>query len=184
MRFLNRLKINSKLVANALIVSVLVAAIAAFAYLEMKSLEIGVSGLYYGHTLPLQSLEQVISMRWKMRGDVYRFLAVAGVQDEMELAISQSAAQIEALMRAYSAGAELPEEQAQLAVFEENWAIYYRGVEKILAASRARDSVAASRWTPPWPSCVKSKANRPKSTTLRAKAASRFPPAGFWPGPP
>ena len=46
MRFLNRLKINSKLVANALIVSVLVAAIAAFAYLEMKSLEIGVSGLY------------------------------------------------------------------------------------------------------------------------------------------
>nr|MBP7694137.1 methyl-accepting chemotaxis protein [Anaerolineales bacterium] len=144
MRYLNRLKINTKLVANALIVSVLVAAITAFAYLEMKSLEAGVSDLYLEHTLPLQSLEQVISRRWKMRGDVYRFLAVAGVQDEMELAISQSAADIESLMRAYGAGARLPEEQAQLAVFEENWAIYYQGVEKILAASRARDSVAVN----------------------------------------
>jgi methyl-accepting chemotaxis protein len=137
MNFLNNLKTSVKLIGSFLIISLLLAALAVLSYFQMKSINNGMTTMYFDRLVPVNQLGNIETDLYTIRGDVYKALLIPEEKVASEASIPKLVAGIDENLKAYKSSLLTDAEITELDVFEPAWAEYQAAVEEILAFEKA-----------------------------------------------
>lgn len=139
MNVFNNLKIGTKLFLSFAIVTVAIVVVAVVGYVSMKSINDGMTTLYFDRTLPIQWLGKAQEYLFKLRGDVYKYALFPGEGASLEQAIQEDIAVVEDQFDLYRDTYLVDEEGEGLIAFDQSWAVYIQLVDATVDSIRAGD---------------------------------------------
>ncbi len=137
------LKVGTKLIAGFLAVALVVVVVAVVGYMNMDSLNAGMTTLYEDRTVPIEQLGVIDSVLFKMRGDVYKYLILPEERAATGAAMADNVSVINAELDAYRLTEMVPEERTALAVLDATWINYQASVDKVIALIDSGDTDGA-----------------------------------------
>jgi methyl-accepting chemotaxis protein len=143
MNLFRSLKVGTKLIGGFLLVALIVVLVAGVGFVNMNSINTGMTTLYEDRTLPIEQLGQVDAMLFKMRGDVYKYILLADERTASAEALAEDVALIDAELELYRATQMVAEETAALKVLDTAWAQYQLTVDDVIAGVNSGDTVGA-----------------------------------------
>jgi len=143
MKALNNLKTSVKLIGAFVIIALIAVVIAFLGYSNMKTINDGMTTMYFDRLVPIRDLGLVEAYVYTIRGDVYKMLLIPSEAEKSVTAIATASEEIDAKIVAYKATSLLDTEVAELAVFEPAWAEYRAAVAEITAWHDAGNDEAA-----------------------------------------
>ena len=114
MRAFDNLKVGAKLIAGFLIVSVIVIVVAVVGYWNMKSIDGGMTDMYFNQTLPIDQLGIVSSKIYQVNGNVYKTILLPEERTLQEQSIAEDIATIDEQLKLYRESHLLQEEEERL----------------------------------------------------------------------
>jgi methyl-accepting chemotaxis protein len=141
MKALNNLKTSVKLIGSFLIVSLLTILIAFLGYTNMKTINDGMTTMYYDRLVPASDIGQVSTDLYTIRGDVYKLLLIPSEAAKSEAVITDLTKRINEKIAKFKTTSLLDTEVAELAKFEPAWAEYQAAVAEIIAWNKAGNQV-------------------------------------------
>ncbi|MFN8458015.1 MAG: MCP four helix bundle domain-containing protein [Anaerolineae bacterium] len=139
MNIFNNLKIGVKLTAGFLFVALIIAGVAVVGYIKMKSINDGMTTLYFDRTLPIEYLGEADAGLYQIRGDVYKFILIPEQRNQAKEDITASIEKINQGMDKYRATNLVQEEKDELTRFDATWTDYQQAVAEILKNVQAGD---------------------------------------------
>jgi methyl-accepting chemotaxis protein len=124
LEFLDNMKIGKKLTASFLIIAIILGIVAVIGYMNMKSINDGMTTMYFDRTLPIQYLGITDALFYEIRGDHYKELIYPDTRAEIRAKISTNQKLIKEEMDKYRATSLFPEEKEGLAKFDAAYAEY------------------------------------------------------------
>ncbi|MBI5713592.1 MAG: MCP four helix bundle domain-containing protein, partial [Chloroflexi bacterium] len=88
MNAFNNLKVGVKLLGGFMIVALMVVVGSVVGYVNMKSINNGMTTLYLDRLVPVEDMGQVDASLYRMRGDVYKFMLIPKQRDAAKQAIA------------------------------------------------------------------------------------------------
>jgi PAS domain S-box-containing protein len=143
MNTLNNASLRTKLLGSFAFVALLLVAVAALAVINMKSVNGGMTTMYANRLVPISQLGQTDAAFYKIRGDLFKFIALPDERAAIEQEIGAQIAVVTENMSAFRTTALLNEESAALSGFDLAWTAYQGVVANVLAACRAGDDKEA-----------------------------------------
>jgi len=137
MKFLDNLPVRTKLIGSFLVVAGIVLVVAVVGYTNMQGIKANLDSTYHDQLLPIQQLGAASTALYKVRGDLYRYLALPEERAKVEQEIAANIATIEEQVDLYREVNLTSEEKAKLAEFDKAWATYKQEVQKALEAGKA-----------------------------------------------
>jgi methyl-accepting chemotaxis protein len=137
MKALDNLKVGVKLVSGFLVVAAIILIVAFVGYQNMKSINDGMTTLYYDRTLPLQQLGKAQAYIYKIRSDAYMFILFPEKRDYLENAIAQDISIVTEQMDLYRVTYLIEEENEELAKFDAVWPDYQQDVQQVLDSAKS-----------------------------------------------
>jgi methyl-accepting chemotaxis protein len=126
-------KIGTKLIGGFMIVILLLAAVAAVGYLNMKSMAANTQNMYNNATVPVRQIGAAQADICTIRGELLRYELSENTRAATKQSIEAIKADIKTQMDAYRASSLTEAEKAGLAEFDAAWAAYQTEFEKSLA---------------------------------------------------
>ena len=137
MNFLNNLKTSVKLIGSFLIIALLMAALAGLAYFQMKSINDGMTTMYFDRLIPIKQLGAVnteeSNLRIYLNGMIVFPDDVLTYEENLNTSIKNTNTQ----MDLYRATFLVQEEKDALAKYDANWAPLQAEMSKITAEVKA-----------------------------------------------
>jgi methyl-accepting chemotaxis protein len=143
MKWFNDLKTGTKLIGSFLFIAVIVVAVAALGYINMKNINDGMTELYHDRTIPIQDVGDMSTRLYKMRGDLYKYLLIPEAREASVDLISADVQEVNRLFDKYTETKLAQEELDEIANFEVVWAEYQAAANEIIALTEAGDEAAA-----------------------------------------
>jgi methyl-accepting chemotaxis protein len=132
MKMINHLKVGAKLIGGFLVVAVIVLIVAFVGYQNMKSINDGMTTMYFDRALPIEQLGHAREALYIMRGDAYKYILIAEQRSETEKEVSDSIAEVNQHIDEYRATSLLQVEKDELAKFDLAWADYQTAVADLI----------------------------------------------------
>ncbi|MEI6291138.1 MAG: MCP four helix bundle domain-containing protein, partial [Chloroflexota bacterium] len=139
MNILNNFKTGVKLIGSFVIVACISLVIAFMGYSNMKTINDGMTSMYFDRLLPVNQLGNVVQSLYTIRGDIFKTLLIPEESASSLQSISDQSKLIEDQMTAYKGTLLLDSEKQELAVFDPAWAEYKSAVAEVLAWEKAGD---------------------------------------------
>ncbi len=124
MKALNNLKTSVKLIGSFVIVSLLTVLIAFLGYTNMKTINDGMTVMYFDRLIPVGDLGLVDADIYSLRGDAYKYMLVAEERTATLQTITNTKAEINSLIDKYKATSLLDTEIEGLKVLDTDWKNY------------------------------------------------------------
>ncbi|MEI7847779.1 MAG: MCP four helix bundle domain-containing protein, partial [Chloroflexota bacterium] len=146
MNALNNLKTSVKLIGSFILIAILLVALAVLSFFQMKSINDGMTTMYFDRLVPVKQLGNIKADLYTIRGDVYKALLIPDEKAASEASIPVLIKNVDDNFTAYTSTLLLDSEKAELAVFEPAWVEYKAAIAEILALENAgkRDAAIAS----------------------------------------
>jgi methyl-accepting chemotaxis protein len=144
MNAFNNLRTGPKLIGSFVVIALILAGVAALGYLNMKTINDGLTAMYQDRLLPVEDLGATDTAIYTLRGDVYKYMIVPEERDT--LIEPDMAAQFKAVnqhLERFRATDLSPEEQNGLVKFDAAWATYQQQVTEIIRLVKAGDQQTA-----------------------------------------
>jgi methyl-accepting chemotaxis protein len=133
MKWLNDVKMSTKLLGSFGIMVVMMIIIVVVGYIGMNDINNGMTQLYYDRTLPIQQVGTANAAFYKMRGDVYKYLLIVEERENVQSDIIADQEIINKQIDLYRNTYLVDEEIAALAEFDRTYAAYLLAVEDIIS---------------------------------------------------
>ena len=146
MNAINNLKMSVKLIGGFVFVALIAAVIGYMGYSNMKTINDGMTTMYFDRLVPVGQLGSVSQNLYTIRGYVYKYLLIPEVKAKSLTAIADLEKKIDTEMVAYKGTLLLDSEKKELAVFDPAWAEYRAAVKEIIAldaAGKQKDAFAS-----------------------------------------
>ncbi len=142
-RFLQSLRVGVKLIVGFLLVALMVFVVAVVGYVNMGSLNTGLTTLYEDRTLPIEYLGMAGERLYAIRGDVFKYLLIPDERATTLASLNASRADIDQALDRYRATYLVPEEIAGLARFDAAWDDYQVAVDNVIRRVDTGDEQSA-----------------------------------------
>lgn len=133
MKFLNDIKIRTKLVGGFLVGAILIVAVSITSYFNMKNINDDMTGLYTNRTIPIKEVATVHTALLTIRGEVYRYILLPDQRPAIKQTIEDKKVVINENIEAYRSVASSEEEKTTLADFDSTLAAYYSTIDELMA---------------------------------------------------
>lgn len=124
MDFLDNTKIGTKLIASFLIIAAILGIVAVIGYTNMKTINDGMTSMYYDKLIPIQDLGTAESAFLTLRGDLYKYIAIPDQRTTIKSSFADSRKTINDMFVKYRATKLMDSEVAGLKVFDAAWVNY------------------------------------------------------------
>jgi methyl-accepting chemotaxis protein len=121
MKFIDDLKIGRKIAGAFLIIIVILLVVSINGFVNFQNLAAAQADLYDNHMQPAENLAASNAAIEKMRGDLYRYIAVPADRKAMETSINGLIASVDANMEEYGKSRLDADEKTSLARFNSAW---------------------------------------------------------------
>jgi methyl-accepting chemotaxis protein len=142
MRRIDDLSTMTKMIGAFSLVALMLVAVAVVGYLDLRSINDDLGVIYNEELLPIESLGQVRSTIFQVRGNVYKFIILPDQRPAIEWTIMDGMADINRRLDTYRAEDMDAEEKAALAAFVTTWGDYQTVVVDVLNMIKAGDDKA------------------------------------------
>lgn len=132
MKFLDDTRIGTKLIASFLIVAILLGIVAVVGYLNMKTINDNMTGMYVDRLVPILELGIVDADLYQIRGDMIKYSVVPEARKQIRSNIADLTGSINKELDAYKATYLLASEKENLAKLEPALAGYLKEVQVYL----------------------------------------------------
>jgi methyl-accepting chemotaxis protein len=132
MNILNNLKTGIKLIGGFAIVALITLIVAFIGYSNMKSINDGMTSMYFDRLVPVNELGEVDAGLMQIRGDVYKILYIPAEAEANTKNIEVISKDIDERIAKYKKTYLLDSEVAGLTVFEPAWAEYKAAIAEVL----------------------------------------------------
>ncbi len=132
MNGLNNTKTSVKLIASFVVVAIITLVVAYVGYINMKTINDGLGEMYNDRLVPISDLGAINQSLYTIRGDVFKMLLLPDEAEASKKTIAEQTTLINEALAKYKSTNLLPEEVAELAVFEPAWEEYQAAVAEII----------------------------------------------------
>ena len=146
MDFLDNTRIGTKLIGSFLILAVLLGIVAGIGYVNMKTINDGMTTMYGDRLIPIDDLGVADSAFYELRGDIYKYLSIPDKRADTKAAILESEKVVTAHMDGFRSSNLLDAEKVELKKFDDAWARYQELVTKnldLLDAGKDKEVIAS-----------------------------------------
>ncbi|MBP9008019.1 MAG: MCP four helix bundle domain-containing protein, partial [Methanospirillum sp.] len=143
MDWLDNIKMGQKLVGSFLLLAILLGIVAVVGYVEMKTINDGMTEMYYDRAVPLATLGDVDADFLYIRGNLYKYLSIPDQRAKTKNEINEYFSKINQNMDAYRATYLIDSEKEELARFDVKWAEFQKVVQDTLAQIDAGNEAEA-----------------------------------------
>ena len=133
MDWLDNIRMGKKLIGSFLIMAILLGIVAVIGYAEIKTINDGMTAMYFDRAVPIGTLGQVDADFLFIRGDLYKYLSIPDQRAEVKAEIEEYIAAINKEMDSFRATELLDSEKEELAKFDSNWATFQKVVKETIA---------------------------------------------------
>ncbi len=123
-------KLGTKLTGGYLIVASLIVIVALLGYTNMKNINDGMTSMYKDRLLPIEQLGKANSSLYKVRGDLYKFIAIPNERDKASKELDQAISEVEKQLKLYEDSYLNQEEKENLAKFKAAWGKYQEALKE------------------------------------------------------
>ncbi|ABD41562.1 methyl-accepting chemotaxis sensory transducer [Methanospirillum hungatei JF-1] len=145
MDWLDNVKMGQKLVGSFLLLAILLGIVAVVGYVEMKTINDGMTEMYYDRAVPLATLGEVDADFLYIRGNLYKYLSIPDQRAKTKAEIDEYISIINQNMDAIRATYLIDSEKEELARFDVNWAEFQKVVKDTLAQIDAGNEADAAK---------------------------------------
>ncbi len=131
---INDLRIGTKLIGAFVAISLVIGGACLMAWKDLTSALHDQEILYTQQLLPMQQVETTDRQLYKMRGDLWKFVAMPEERPALATDITTDITRANEAIAAYRPSAVSPEDKAALASLDTAWPAYQAAVNDILAA--------------------------------------------------
>jgi len=132
MNFLDNTRIGTKLIGSFLIIAIILAGVAIIGFMNMKSINDGMTVMYYDRLVPIDELGSVNADFLYVRGDVYKYLAIPDKRQDTVKEINDLVTTINKNMDLYRDTSLLDSEKTELAKYDAAWETYQTVMKETL----------------------------------------------------
>lgn len=132
MEFLDNIKIGRKLMAGFLIVAIILGIVAVIGYSNMKTINDGMTRMYYDRLLPIQELGTADADMYQIRGDMIKYALVPESRQQIRTNIADLTSAAKTKLDAYRATQLLDSEKENLSKLDVAWTGYLKEVQTYL----------------------------------------------------
>ena len=143
MKAINNLKTGIKLIGSFVIIAIITLVVAFLGYSNMRSINNGMTSMYSDSLIPVESLSQVETDLYTIRGDVYKVLLIPAEAAASQKEISDMMKDIDTRIKDYEATSLSTEETTELTIFKPAWAEYQAAVDEVVAWDNAGNQTQA-----------------------------------------
>ncbi|HQB99394.1 MAG TPA: MCP four helix bundle domain-containing protein [Methanospirillum sp.] len=141
MKFLDDLKISTKLIGGFLIIAAIVGIVAIIGYVNMGTINDGISVMYNNHLVPLNEVGDAESSLYLIRGDLYKYVSIPKHRDQIRKEIDAEFTNVEAKLNDFRVIANTDAEEKATRIFDEHWVNYKAIVlEHLAMADQGRET--------------------------------------------
>jgi methyl-accepting chemotaxis protein len=133
MNTLNNLKTGTKLIGSFVIVALITLVVAFIGYSNMKSINDGMTTLFFDRTLPISQLGNAQTAMYTLRGDIFKYMLLPDERSTILTAMAADKKTLKDNMDKYRATFLVDEEKTGLAEFDTAIANYYSALDDIVA---------------------------------------------------
>ncbi len=137
MKAINNIKIGARLIGGFLIIAAIIVVVAVVSYTDMKSINDGMTTLYFDRTVPIYQLGITNMEESNLGMYLYGMIAFPEKFESFEQNINKSIKNINTQMDSYQATTLTQKEQEELSKFEQNWPLLQTEIDKIKAEVKA-----------------------------------------------
>lgn len=145
MKYLDDTRIGTKLMASFLIIVIILGIVAAIGYMNMKTINDGMTGMYYDRLVPIQDLGSADADVYQIRGDMLKYALVPGARPQIQTNIAELTTSVNKNLNAYKATSLLDSEKENLAILEPALAGYLKSVKTyldLIDAGKEKEAIA------------------------------------------
>ncbi len=142
-RYLQSLRVGVKLIAGFLLVALMVLVVAVVGYVNMGSLNAGLTTLYEDRTLPIEYLGTAGERLYAIRGDVFKYVLIPDERATTLASLNAHRADIDQALDRYRATQLVSDEVAGLARFDATWEDYQVAVDNVIRRVDTGDEQSA-----------------------------------------
>ncbi len=140
----NNLKTGTRLIGGFMIVALILAIVAVLGYLNLQTLSGNLDTMYADSVQPIQYLARFESAILKMRGDLYKYVAIPEERDTVtEPDVATQIGNANAALSKYETTDLSPDEKANLSNLKNAWAVYQKEAANLIAQAKAGNDQAA-----------------------------------------
>ena len=145
MNKLNNVKISIKLTASFIIVAIIIAIVSVVGYLNMKTINEGMSRMYSDSTVPIEQIGKAQNALNTLRGDIYRAMLMPELRGAMNETIAVSEKVVDEQIKTFESDLQLPQnKREELVKFHSNWSEYQQLVTQIINLTQKNDVESAT----------------------------------------
>jgi len=144
MNAFNNLKVGVRLIGGFLIMTALLLVIGLIGYVNMKTINDGMTAMYTDRTLPIQQLGKADASLFQLRSQVFAVFAITTYRDTLETDTNASMAAFSQAMNDFRKNKLTADENSYLEKLDTNWAAYQKMVAGIVEAFKKNDIEAAT----------------------------------------
>ena len=131
------IRLQTKLMGSFVGIACVVVAVALVGYINMKSIDNGLTLLYDDCTLPMQYLQNTDTALYRIRGHVYFYLLMPNERNKSEQEMARDTSEVNRQIALFR-GTRMNQDQKELtAKFDNSWERYQKAVADILATAKA-----------------------------------------------
>ena len=143
MNILNNMKTGVKLIGSFVIVACISLVIAYLGYSNMKTINDGMTTMFFDRLKPIEQLGNVEKSLFTIRGDIFKTLLIPEEAATSLQSITDQTKLIEDEMTIYRTTFLLDSEKQELTVFDSAWTEYKSAVAEVLAWEKAGEQQKA-----------------------------------------
>jgi len=134
---LDNLKVTVKLTGGFLVVTLVLAVVAVLGYVNLQTLSDNLNKMYTDSALPIEYLAKFESAMLKMRGDLYKYVAIPEERATItEPDIATQIGNASAALSKFEATELSPDEKAELPNLKNNWAVYQKEAANLVSQAK------------------------------------------------
>ena len=133
MKTFKNLKVGVKLVAGFLIVSLIIVLVAAVGFFNMRTINEGMTTMYFDRTLPIEYLGEAEAHLYKVRGDLYRYITSSADREATKSVILDSVDLVDEQMGYFQTLSMAEDETVLFNQFQENWDAYKQDLTHLMS---------------------------------------------------
>jgi methyl-accepting chemotaxis protein len=132
---INNIKIGARLTGSFLVIVVILIAVAMVGYINIRSIAIRSAAMYTQNTAAIEQMGSINASLEKMRGDLYRYVAVPADRNKTAQSINEQIASVNDIVLSYRSRDLKTEEKKILGEFEAAWPEMQRGYKEAMKAA-------------------------------------------------
>ncbi len=145
MKWLNNIKIGTKLTGVFALIILLCVVVGIVGYINMKSLDSRLVTMNDDRVVPTQQLGEIREDVYYIRGDVYKYILIPDERESLDTEIQTLADKVDKTFKDYSALDMSPDQESAVSQFAADWTAYLKELNDARAMAKDGDIEGATK---------------------------------------